>query len=372
MTYAWIKHVEHAIEELEEVPLWGSPPPFPWEQLSELLKELTETSHVAASAGATEWRSHHDLSLGMGKKPLHLTFEAPSLAGHVHWIMPAEDAVHLLSSESLDINQVKQFADPRWQEGFVSYVALEVLRLLTEQGAFGDLNFSLASSVPLPEEGGFSTSVQIEIGGKAISGRLVAPRPFHAAFKAHFASSGRTAIRRSEHIPLTLSLQAGSTLLPVSTWKKVKAGDCLLLDHCYLDPMTLKGTVTLALGKTPLFHVKLKAEQTKILDYAFYFEDEMSDEIPIDDESKDEEAQVEPMVEEVIPVDEIPMTLTVEVGKVKMSLAKLLELAPGNLLELAVRPEMGVSLTAHGKVVARGELVRIGEGLGVKIDTVHN
>ena len=50
-----------------------------------------------------------------------------------------------------------------------------------------------------------------------------------------------------------------------------------------------------------------------------------------------------------------------------MSARKLLELRPGNLLELDVHPDSPISLVTNGKSIARGELIRVGEVLGVRI-----
>ncbi len=63
----------------------------------------------------------------------------------------------------------------------------------------------------------------------------------------------------------------------------------------------------------------------------------------------------------------IPFPIVVEVDRIKMSLEKLLQLTPGNVIELDVHPNQGVYLTVHGKKIAKGELVKIGEVLGVKI-----
>lgn len=70
---------------------------------------------------------------------------------------------------------------------------------------------------------------------------------------------------------------------------------------------------------------------------------------------------------EVSPLAEIPVSIVVEVGRFQMSVQKLLELQPGNLLELNVRPEDGVDLVVNGQRIAKAELLRIGEVLGVRI-----
>lgn len=72
-------------------------------------------------------------------------------------------------------------------------------------------------------------------------------------------------------------------------------------------------------------------------------------------------------VENLISPKEIPLTLSIEVARLQINLEKLLQLSPGNILELPVRPEHGVDVVIGGKKVARAELIKLGEVLGVKI-----
>lgn len=66
-------------------------------------------------------------------------------------------------------------------------------------------------------------------------------------------------------------------------------------------------------------------------------------------------------------IEEVPLPVIIEIGRIQMSIKKLLELQPGNMLELNIHPETGVDLVVNGKRVARGELLRVGEALGVRI-----
>lgn len=70
---------------------------------------------------------------------------------------------------------------------------------------------------------------------------------------------------------------------------------------------------------------------------------------------------------ELFSPSEIPLSISVEIGRVQLSIQKLMELAPGNMLELGIKPENGVNLIFNGKCIARGELLRIGDTLGVRI-----
>ena len=83
----------------------------------------------------------------------------------------------------------------------------------------------------------------------------------------------------------------------------------------------------------------------------------------------EEEAPIQADVrpDETISVHEVPLHIVVEAGRLKMSLQQLLDLQPGNLLELGVSPESGVNLVVSGKVVGRGELVKVGDALGVRV-----
>ena len=65
-----------------------------------------------------------------------------------------------------------------------------------------------------------------------------------------------------------------------------------------------------------------------------------------------------------------PVTLTVELGRVNLTLAKLADMKPGDVIELRRHSREPVELTSGGKTVARGELVQIDDELGVRVTHV--
>ncbi|MBS0621481.1 MAG: type III secretion system cytoplasmic ring protein SctQ [Verrucomicrobia bacterium] len=67
------------------------------------------------------------------------------------------------------------------------------------------------------------------------------------------------------------------------------------------------------------------------------------------------------------PIGQIPMMVSVEVGKVKLPAEQLLNLQPGNLLSLHLPKSPRVSLAVNGQIIGRGELVEIGDMIGVRI-----
>ncbi len=64
---------------------------------------------------------------------------------------------------------------------------------------------------------------------------------------------------------------------------------------------------------------------------------------------------------------EVPVQLTVRVGTVAMTLGELLALEPGSVVMLEKKIGEPVEILAGDRVVARGELVRVEEELGVRI-----
>lgn len=66
-------------------------------------------------------------------------------------------------------------------------------------------------------------------------------------------------------------------------------------------------------------------------------------------------------------LDELPLKLVCQLGSVEVTLAQLREMGPGSLLQLTSAAQDGVDLMVNGRRVGRGELVSIGEGLGVRL-----
>ncbi|MFD2055562.1 type III secretion system cytoplasmic ring protein SctQ [Mesorhizobium calcicola] len=66
-------------------------------------------------------------------------------------------------------------------------------------------------------------------------------------------------------------------------------------------------------------------------------------------------------------LDELPVSLAFEIGRTAMPLGEVRQLAPGAIVTLTDVTNETVDIIANGKRVGRGEIVRIGENLGVRI-----
>lgn len=66
-------------------------------------------------------------------------------------------------------------------------------------------------------------------------------------------------------------------------------------------------------------------------------------------------------------LDDLPLKLVCQAGSVELSLAQLRELGVGSLLALTPGHQDGVELMVNGRRVGHGQLVKIGDGLGVRL-----
>jgi flagellar motor switch protein FliN/FliY len=67
---------------------------------------------------------------------------------------------------------------------------------------------------------------------------------------------------------------------------------------------------------------------------------------------------------------DIPLLLTVEVGRTRMTIGDLLHLGPGNIVELTKMAGEPLEVFVNDKLVARGEAVIINEKFGIRLTDV--
>ncbi|MCL6557954.1 MAG: flagellar motor switch phosphatase FliY [Firmicutes bacterium] len=67
---------------------------------------------------------------------------------------------------------------------------------------------------------------------------------------------------------------------------------------------------------------------------------------------------------------DIPLKVTVVLGRTKRSIKDILSLGPGNIVELATLADEPVEVLVNGTLVARGEVVVVNENFGVQITSI--
>lgn len=69
-------------------------------------------------------------------------------------------------------------------------------------------------------------------------------------------------------------------------------------------------------------------------------------------------------------VADMPVQVVAVLGKRSMSMKEVLNLKPGEILELKKLPQESIDLVANGKLLARGELVLIDGKVGVQVKQI--
>jgi len=382
----WLKKIEKGLNELRQIPLWGYPPLFPWKLLEQQLQALLEVDALSLKMGHSEWQSGEEATSSMGEKPLYFSIELIPLSSFASLIISRETLIFLTETALVKGGQSENFSEPALQEGFFLFLALNLCHLLNENQALKDLKFSIIEKTDEGREEGLATNVSISIRERTAWLKIFFPQTFLYAFRLHFAekSSSIPLSQIAKTSEVSLALIIGSTFLSLNEWQKIKVGDCILLDRCLYDPLSQKGTARLVLETVPLFRIRLKQGKAKIVDYAYYEETKpmVNDNEDTNYEEHPEEEELFEELESELPEEEkepahfqerleslqkVPIELSVEVTRIKMPLEHLMQLKPGNVLELDKSVEQGVFLTLNGKLVAKGELLKIGEMLGIKI-----
>jgi flagellar motor switch protein FliN/FliY len=94
-------------------------------------------------------------------------------------------------------------------------------------------------------------------------------------------------------------------------------------------------------------------------------------EVAAEEEKKKEEGERE-TAEKIIPevlrsLLDIPLEISVEIGRTKMLLGDLLQITQGSTIELDKLESEPIEILVNGRHIARGEIILMGDKFGVRI-----
>lgn len=406
--------IPHELKTADEIPLLGNSPPFPLEEVSKQLAILFDRQDLHIACEIPMWRSSDNLMEGLGDDVTVLNILFPTLKGQVCIVIPKEE-ISVLTALLLtkDIYPLPIF-DTDLNEGFYRFFAGEVLYHLANLSVMKNFSPVITEQATRIREDALCMDLSLQVSEHVVRCRLMISQDFRKSWVAYFSHHKEESRSPSSEVAkkasVILHIKAGETGLSLSEWKQLKLGDILVLDSCSLKGEHFEGRVILVYEDKWVLRAKLKDGTLKILELPLVhevktpmakqkeneFEDELTDidfldestfdepqksiieeseETPptesneqIVDESIDKAKDVLPSFErEIIPPEKIPLSVVIELGRVSIPVETLLKLEPGNFLEADIYPENGVDLTINGQIVGKGELVRLGEAIGVRI-----
>lgn len=143
----------------------------------------------------------------------------------------------------------------------------------------------------------------------------------------------------------TLAVVAGRQWLTLGELRSLQPGDVLMLEQGHGLLLELEGRLQARCerqGESLRVQEELKAPP-------LHMENTMTD------------------VDAAAALDDLPLKLVCQVGSLELTLAQLRELGAGSLLQLNTPGVDSVGLMVNGRRVGQGQLVKIGDGLGVRL-----
>ncbi|WP_368565617.1 FliM/FliN family flagellar motor switch protein [Pseudoxanthomonas sp. UTMC 1351] len=157
--------------------------------------------------------------------------------------------------------------------------------------------------------------------------------------------------RVPSQVPVAVLYRLGHASLTVAQLQALRVGDVVLIGE--LQPQAL-------LERRPLFSFSFDGDHMIISEFDISSATVGSG-APLDDAAS-------ALPTAALDVAALPMTVEVILCQLTHTVAELGQMQPGSTYALPSDAHRQVELRVHGQRVAKGELVRVGEGLGVQIE----
>lgn len=361
--------IQSLLLDTQEFPAWPSRISFDWNHFSKGISSIFGKD-IQVIYGKADWKSSDQLLLGLGDLPIIFTLETMPLEHNIY-VAASQDSIHKMSSWLIqEDSESTGLVTKEIQEGFFRFLIIKSLFVLEEMPISEGLTFHIKEEdIPFLEN---SYLIDIEVKNKGHSAwiRCIFSKHFQESFKRHFAKMSLFRDRsRLSGIELLCHIERGQTSLTWEEFEVLKDGDFLFLQG--------GDESTLALAGKPLFRVRLEDERIKIVDYADYYGVDMTENFDVISEDTPKGAIGEndsPKAKNKVStksLQEIPLLVRVEIARISLTMEKLLQLSPGDFLELGVSPGDPVYLNVNGQRIGSGELLQLEDRLGVRILSIN-
>ncbi|MGL4348897.1 MAG: type III secretion system cytoplasmic ring protein SctQ [Chlamydiales bacterium] len=350
-----------------EFPAWPNRISLDWNHFSKKISSIFGKD-IQVIYGKADWKKSDQLLLGLGDSPIIFTLETMPLEHNIY-LAASKDSIHKISSWLIQQDaESTGFITKEIQEGFFRFLIIKSLLALEEMPISEGLTFHIKEEdIPFLEN---SYLIDVELKNKDHSAwiRCIFSKPFQESFKRHFATMNpfRDCTRLSG-IEVLCQIERGQSSLTWSELRSLKTGDFLFLQN--------GDEITLGLTGKPLFHVTLDGGRITITDYADYYGVDMTENFDVISEDTPKEVEEEnsspKQKKSAESLREIPLLIRVEIARISLTMEKLLQLSPGDFLELGISTNDPVYLNVNGQRIGSGELLQLEDRVGIRILNIN-
>lgn len=295
--------------------------------------------------------------MGAGKR-VSIAFSASGEAGFVTTVVPVVQ--RLLARADLPVR-------PDALDAELAALAIETVLTEPVEALEGMLGRSIALHAldtvsDRPDLAQLCFEMRMDGDGPAYPGTIHAPAALLSVLARGWMDRPALDAPR-EDVRLPLSFRVAYTDLTLSALRSLRTGDAMLFDR-----IAMQGGAAAALGEAMHSSVRFDEEGNLHLAEPFAAPEPygMGEFLMTDD---DPEQAVRAVSD--ADLDDLPVRLVFEVGRTDMSVADLRALTVGAPLPLDRPASAAVQILANGRRIGAGEMVMIGEQLGVRITQLN-
>lgn len=360
--------IESLVLDYKEFPTWPNRISFDWNHFSKAVSSIFEKD-IQVIYGKATWKKSDQLLRGLGDSPIIFTLEIMPLEQNIY-VASSQESIHKISFWLMRQNSDSTgLITKEIQEGFFRFLLIKSLLVIEDMPISEGLTFRIKEEdIPFLEN---SYLIDVEVKNKNHSAwiRCIFSKPFQESFKRHFANMDLFRDRtRLSVIEVLCQIERGRCSLTWSELRTLKMGDFLFLES--------GEEITLTISGKPLFHVTLENGRITIADYADYYGVDMTENFDVISEDAPKEIVEQkdsstPKKGKTESIAKIPLLVRVEIARISLTMEKLLQLSPGDFLDLGISTSDPVYLNVNGQRIGMGELLQLEDRVGIRIVNIN-
>jgi type III secretion protein Q len=199
------------------------------------------------------------------------------------------------------------------------------------------------------------------LGERSFSAGLFLPEPHETRLADHVQALDPAP---AAGVPIRAAFRVGATLVSTRSLASLRPRDVVIVEHAMPD-----GCVAAVFGERRLTSCRFEGSGATVVDTLHPIRGDLHHHWTAVDMTTQESVETDA---DDSSLDDLQIKLLFEVGQLELPLGELRTIAPGYVFNLGRDPLHAVEIHAGSRRIGQGEIVRIGDALGVRIKRLFN